>query len=360
MKSKKFVISSVLTVCAVSAAIAGLTQGSDKQKAAPAQAPAVATRLAAVAEHAFVSKVVVDGEVANLYSPEVAAEVAGKVESVHVEPGQRVKKGDLLAVLDAVDARLLASADEAEVARLKSLAIDKEANHQRLSKLVAQDLVSRAEATTAENEARAAHEAVKAAAAKAAVSKRTAGKAQVLAPFDGEIASRAVAPGAYLKAGDVVATLVRPEASYLQLTVPETYAAQVQSGMPVQVSLAGGKSFGSSVTSVIAQANRSTRAITAQVALPASEFARPGTSARVTLELRAYKGLAVPETAVITEGSKSYVYLAKDGVAKRSDVQLGARMAGVAEIMAGVVAGDVVATDGAFVTDGAKLAGEAQ
>lgn len=360
MKSKKFVIGSVLAVSAVAAAVAGIGRGSEKAPAATVSAPATATRLATVVEQVFATKVVVDGEVANLYSPEVSAELAGKVVSVHVEPGQRVKKGDLLAVLDAVDAKLLATADQAEVARLKALAVDKQSNHERLSKLVAQDLVSRAEAATAQQEAHAAVESVKASMAKAAVSARTAGKAEVRAPFDGEIASRAVAPGAYLKAGDVIATLIRPEESFLRLTLPEAVASLVTTGMHVGVSIAGAKSFDSTVTSVIAQANRSTRAVTAQVALPSSQTARPGTSARVELTLQSHQGLAVPETAVITEGSNSYVFVAQDGVARRKDVQLGARMAGAAEVKAGIAAGDVVATDAAFVFDGGKLAGVTQ
>lgn len=61
------------------------------------------------------------GSIEGLIDPTIAAEVAARVVKVHVGPGQRVNKGDLIATLDAVDFALQRNEAQAEVARIEAL-----------------------------------------------------------------------------------------------------------------------------------------------------------------------------------------------------------------------------------------------
>lgn len=341
-------------------AAAVLTMAACGSSEPPAKAPGgktrtVATRVAVVSSMDLTPRLTVDGEVANLYSPDIAAETSGKVLSVHVEPGRSVKKGDLLVRLDTSDLALSAAADRAEQARLAAVAADKEATLKRLQPLAEQDLVSKAALRTATADALAAAEAVKSAAARASLSGRNLDKAEIRAPFDGEVVDRKAVPGAYVRAGDVLLSLVQPKASHIRVLVPESRAGQVKVGMTADVAVAGSESFQSVVTAVRQSASKTSRMVEATVAAPAGVVLRPGSSARVDLLLGEVTGLVVPEGAVMTEGTRAFVYQVVGGAAKRTEVELGARRDGFVELKSGVAGGAEVARDPAFLSEGVKL-----
>lgn len=356
-----------LTLLACAMAMVALTPlsgcgkpAAEVSKEAPRQAPAVTSRIVKVTLLDLTPRLTLDGEVANLYSPDIAAEVNGKVLSAHVEPGQTVAKGDLLFKIDASDAMLTAAADRAEQARLGALASDKAAQVSRLSPLAEKDLVSKASVTTARNDAAAAAEAVKAATARSALSARSVSKGEVRAPFNAEVVERRAAPGAYVRAGDVMVSLVSTEASFVRVFVPEADAPLLQVGMKADVSVAGAAPFSSTVTALNRRANKNSRTVEATVSVPAGQSVRPGSSARISLALQAHKALTVAETAVVTEGDTAFVYVVDAGVAKKTAVKLGARAAGNVEITEGLAEGVATAQDAAFLYDGARVANGAE
>lgn len=361
MKNTRFLVA--LAPIALAAALAGC--GKPAATAAPeptkeAAAQAVATRLAVVQDVDFTQVLQLDGEVANLYSPDVAAEVAGKVLAVKVEPGQRVRAGQALVQIEAADLALSVAADKAEVARLSAVAADRQSLAQRLAPLAEQELVSKASFTSARQDATAAAAAVQAAQARLAQTTRNLHKSEVTAPFDAQVAERRVAPGAYVRAGDVLVSLVRTEGSYLKVQVPESQAHLVHPGLEVSAVLAGAAPIKAEVSALQPRTTGVSRVVEASVALPSGALARPGSSARVQLRLQEKLGLGVPETAVVTEADRAFVFVLADQVFHKTAVKLGARAAGQAEILEGVVAGAQVAQDASFLFEGARYAGGAQ
>ena len=358
----------LLAPVALAVALALSACGEDKAKpagnpnavASQPASTAVATTSVLVQPLTFVRAVTLDGEIENLYSPDVSAEVAGRLLTVSVEPGDAVRQGQVLARIDPTDAQLAAAADQAELARLQALAADKAATAKRLVPLAAQDLVSVAAMTTARQDAAAAAAAAQAAQAKSELSLRTVEKAQVRAPFDGVVSDRTAAPGAYVRAGDVLVTVVRPEASRVRAVVPESYAAQVRPGLEAGVTLADGQKLSASVEAVRPVASAGTRSVLVRLALSGEPTVRPGASARVDLVLGSEEDLAVPETAIATEGTDTFVYRIAGGRAAKTKVVTGLRSEGMVQVRSGLTAGDQVAADASFMFDGATIKGAAR
>jgi RND family efflux transporter MFP subunit len=111
----------------------------------------------------------------------------------------------------------------------------------------------------------------------------------------------------------------------------------------------------SEIRSVIGSANRAFEAIV-EVSNPGDW--RPGASVNGAVVVAEHPGAAVvSEISVVQRPAGMVVYVVKDGKAAQRIVQVGERRDGVAEIVSGVTAGEVVAMDGAgFLTDNADVA----
>lgn len=205
---------------------------------------------------------------------EVAAQTTGVVSEVNIEPGQRVKKGDVLVVLDTREAALRAASAVANADRERArLGLDgaggfdpskvpdvvaaqeavdfAQRDYDRTKALFESGAVSPAEldrASTALTRAKAQLDAAKngvaqseaslrAAQTQAGLSQKELADTRVVAPFDGAIVDKRVAPGEFAPLGRVVATLVDDNPLRLRVDVPETDLAGVKVGSSVEISV---------------------------------------------------------------------------------------------------------------------------
>jgi membrane fusion protein (multidrug efflux system) len=84
-----------------------------------------------------------------------------------------------------------------------------------------------------------------------------------------------------------------------------------------------------------------------RASIPNPDLALPaGMFMHVTLELESREAVTVPETAIVPQGGKSYVYVVNGEKAERRAVALGIRQPGSVEITEGVAAGEVVVISG--------------
>ena len=116
-----------------------------------------------------------------------------------------MKKGELLAEIDAKDFEIQARTDSTEIARLATLLEQADRLVERQAKLVEKGFVSQnvVDDATAQRAARSTRRG-----ARSEQARRNIGKAKVVAPLDGEIERQAVAEGDYVKVGDLLFTLV--------------------------------------------------------------------------------------------------------------------------------------------------------
>lgn len=182
-------------------------------------------------------------------SVDVAAEVAGRVESVVVRPGDRVERGDLVARLDRrelaqglVMAEASLSAVEAEVERSRVELQEARTRYERRAKIP--DTFSREELAAAELEMQTAEAAHQAAVARANEQKARVGqlrdglqRTDVRAPFGGTVALRYLDPGATAAAGSPLVRLITSDELLVRFAVPPEEAAALGEGAAVDIAL---------------------------------------------------------------------------------------------------------------------------
>ncbi|OQY73032.1 MAG: hypothetical protein B6D47_04165 [Rhodocyclaceae bacterium UTPRO2] len=287
------------------------------------------------------------GSLEAVIDPKIGAEVAGKVIRVLAGAGQAVRKGELLAVIDDTDFALQNRADEAERKRTEA------------QQLVQKGFISKNAADDARAQRDALREQLAAARARGDMSRRSQGKARVVAPFDGVIETQVASLGDYVKVGDPLFQLVSSRRLRAHLPFPESAAARLQRGQAAILAspLLPGKEFRGTVSEIKPSVSESGRALDVIVDIDNMDGFRPGgtVNAAVVVAQRD-DAVLVPEQSVVLRPAGKVVYAIADGKATQHVVEVGAKRAGMVEISKGLPAGTTVALDGAgFLTHNAAV-----
>lgn len=300
------------------------------------------------------------GSLENVIDPKIGAEVAGLVTRVLAFTGKKVKRGELLAEIDAQDFEIQSRADTAEIKRLQALLENQERVVQRQQKLVAQGFISQNALDEALAQRTVLREQLSVARARAESTGRSLGKTKVVAPVDGEIESQVVASGDYVKVGDPLFTLVGMQRMRAHLLFPESAANRIRPGLKVRLEspAAPGRMVETRIDEIKPTVNAGNRALDAIVRFDAADGAFRGggsVNARVVISVRE-NALMVPEQSLVLRPAGKVVYVVKNQRVQQRIVEAGLRQDGLQEIVKGLSAGEVIATDGAgFLSDGAAV-----
>ena len=293
-------------------------------------------------------------------SSQISAEVAGEVVKVHVDEGQSVSAGGLLAEIDASEYQLELAREQAEVKRLGALVRKQEGELARARELFKQDLISVEELEGLDADLDALREQWAGANAQLGSTERRLTKTRILAPLDGQVESRSVDVGDYVQVGTVAFDLIDLRNLRVTLPLPEYRAPQIRAGLPVRLeSVAAGDSIvQAKVTDIRPGVNPSSRSITVIVDFDNPGGWRPGASARAELVLGVREDtLLVPQISVVRRPGRDVVYVLTGETVKERRVQRGERRGDRVEILEGLDGDEVIVMDGAgFLTDGATVA----
>ena len=300
------------------------------------------------------------GSLENAADPKIGAEVAGRVTRVLGFTGMKVRRGELLAEIDAQDFEIQSRADAADVKRLQALLENQERVVARQQKLVAQGFISQNALDEALAQRTVLREQLSAARARAESTGRSLGKTRVVAPIDGEIESQVVATGDYVKVGDPLFTLVGMSRMRAHLLFPESATNRIRPGLKVRLEspAAPGRTVETRIDEIKPTVSAGNRALDAIVRFDSEDGAFRGggsVNARVVISVKE-NALMVPEQAVVLRPAGKVVYVVKDRRVAQRVVETGLRQDGLQEITQGLAAGEVIATDGAgFLSDGAAV-----
>jgi membrane fusion protein (multidrug efflux system) len=268
-------------------------------------------------------------------SVDITAKVANQVTAVRFDEGQRVRRGAVLVELDGVQARADLAVAEAVLAESRS-------QYQRSrelysTKVLSDSQIEQIEATFKANEARVAS-------ARARVSDTV-----IRAPFDGRTGLRRVSVGSLISPGTVITTLDDTSTIKLDFTIPETFLAAVTPGLDITAGSVAypDARFGGRVASVDSRVDPATRSVTVRALLPNPEgLLKPGMFLTVRLSRGAIDALLVPEHSLVPEQGDVFVFVVKDGAAEKRRVRIGERRVGDVQVVEGLVAGELVVTEG--------------
>ncbi|MDX3913904.1 MAG: efflux RND transporter periplasmic adaptor subunit [Pseudosphingobacterium sp.] len=269
----------------------------------------------------------------------VYAKVTGFVKQLYVDRGDQVRKGQLLAVLEAPEMNQQYLSDKSTEQKVHSdylyakQAYDRLVDASKTTGAVADIELDRAK--SAMESAKSAYEASKAGTAH---SSQLQQYLRITAPFDGIITGRNVSVGALAGTGANVPLFMMAQGNKLRLTLslPEKHAASVKQGMPATftVSSQPGKTFDAKLSRTSGLLDQQDRSLTLEfdVNNPSGEL-QGGDYAQVKLKLqRKNPSYWVPAKSVLNTQAGTFVMTLNNKEIKRITVKEGIRLDSITEV----------------------------
>ena len=172
----------------------------------------------------------------------------------------------------------------------------------------------------------------------------------IIAPFDGVLGYTGLTEDILVSDSTIIITLDDNSIIYSDIKIPENYSALIKKDLPIEarVSSYKDKVFNGTIDFVSSRINADTRSLLSRVRIENNELSlMSGSLLEVNVKVNSRDGISIPDTSIIMEGEKSYVYkISKENVAEKTEVKIGARKSGDVEILSGLNVGDVVAAEG--------------
>ena len=172
----------------------------------------------------------------------------------------------------------------------------------------------------------------------------------ITAPFDGVIGKRNFSDDINVSESSIVIDIEDASFLFIDVDVPEIFAPFVKKGLGVDVKFSGNKNktYNGKVDSLASKIDVGNRSLRLRVRMQnLNSEILPGALMEVTIKYNERVSLGIPDTSVILEGNKVYIYkVDKDNVTKRVEVKVGNRNKGYLEVETGLNEGDIVVAEG--------------
>jgi RND family efflux transporter MFP subunit len=377
---------SIFLICAALAGV--LPFAGCRSSGRSADADAAETPTATVAEvirGSIVHRLSLAGQFQPYQVVDVHAKVSGYIRHIYVDIGDKVRQGQVIAVLEVpeLDAQLRGTGAELarskdEITRARHEVSRAESQHsalhndfkrlkqaseaqpgliaeQEIDDAQSKDLASEAQVDAAKSALAAAMQQSESAKADNERVGDLANYTRVTAPLDGVITWRYADTGALIQAGTSsdtqslpIVKLSQSSLLRLRLPIPEDAVEFVHEGATVQVNVdAVHRSFEGKVVRFTRNLNLATRTMETEIDVANKDLSlTPGEYANTTIELERHDNvLTVPVQAVVREGNQSTV-LVVDGAhhVQMRDITTGLQGSNLIEVKSGLSAGDLVIT----------------
>jgi membrane fusion protein (multidrug efflux system) len=172
----------------------------------------------------------------------------------------------------------------------------------------------------------------------------------IVAPFNGVLGYRGITGDILGSDSSIIITLDDNSIIYSDLKIPETFAAFIKKDLPIKAKFSGNKNktYSGKVYAVSSRINAETRSLLTRVIIENenSELI-PGSLLEVIINYNERNSLAIPDTSMMIEGSKTYVYkVSKDNITNKTEIEIGMRGSGFIEIISGLNEGETIVAEG--------------
>jgi len=298
------------------------------------------------------STITLTGSILAYQQASIYARVGGYLDKIPVDIGDRVKKGQVLAIINYQD---LQNQYQQAKANFEYASIQ----YERAKKLIQKQLIAQNDLDLA----RTNYDVTKAVKNLAALN---LGYAIIRAPFSGYIANRYVDPGTLIPGSTqmVPATpllvLVDINTVKIMINIPEHNVADIHTGMPVTVVTDAypDKIFNGRITRIAPALDPVTRTMASEVDISNPQhLLKPGMFSKVNIVSKMRKNiLALPASCIISQDDHKFVFTVVNGAAKLVPVQPGIESDGMVEIKNGISSSDEVVVQGEdTIHDGQKV-----
>jgi membrane fusion protein (multidrug efflux system) len=172
----------------------------------------------------------------------------------------------------------------------------------------------------------------------------------IIAPFNGVLGYTGLTEDILVSNNIVIITLDDNSIVYSDIKIPENYSTSIKKGLPVEVKLTSYKDkiFVGEVDFVSSRINADTRSLLSRIKVENEDLELiSGSLLEVGVKFDLRNSLSVPDTSVMIEGDKSYVYkINEENIANKTEVKTGIRTDKSVEITSGLTEGDIIVAEG--------------
>lgn len=293
----------------------------------------------------------------------VAPRIEGRITAAPAKLGDRVRAGQVLAMLDSVE---VGAAHAAWLQAQSELRIA-ETDFERARALNAEEIIAHKDFLRAQSERDKAAVALRAASDKlhllrgspAAGGSAVSGFA-VSAPFAGTVIGKKATLGELGRPGEPLFTIADLSSVWILADLPEATLARVGIGANAKVSVSAypGETFAGRVHHIGAALDKDTRTVAARIVVPnADGRLKPEMFATATIEVAGDKRelLSLPDAAIVLMQGQPTVFVYEQGAYEMRVIEPGERSGGRTVVKNGLRAGEQVVTAGAYALKARKL-----
>jgi membrane fusion protein (multidrug efflux system) len=293
---------------------------------------------------------------------DVGSKTLGILDAVLVDRGDRVKRGQLVALVRPSDLPDLLAASRGALAQTQASLSLAETNYERARTLAPNGIVSQQELQSASAALASAQAAQAAAQSQVSALAVRLGELRINSPVDGVVAARKLDPGAMvgLVSGATILTIARIDVLRVLVAVTEKDVPRVHIGQDAHVELDAlpGKSHAGKVVRMAPEIDPATRTLDAVVLLHNErEELRSGMFGHASIVVDTHpRAPIVPAQAVQMSGGRAYVYVMAGDQVQRRSIETGVDGGTWLEVQSGLSEGEEVVTAGVDVlSDGASV-----
>ncbi len=294
-----------------------------------------------------------DGVIQAVKQSTVAAQTTGRIASFTVKAGDKVRAGQVLATIDDREAQVGMQHAQAQVNQADAELRNAQAQMERTRSLQTQGFVSKAALDTADAQYQSAKAQREQAAASTRQSALAQGYTRVTAPLDGWVLQTFAQAGDLAVPGAPLLVVYAPQPLRAVVQVPASRSQAVRQSTQTAVLVDTGADAPQSINPLnrleVPSSDPVSQTTEWRMDLPATAALLPGQQVRVRFigadKTPASARLLVPAAAVVRRGELSAVYVASGKAFILRAVRLGRASAEGVEVLAGLRAGEVVATD---------------
>ncbi|MDP2901610.1 MAG: efflux RND transporter periplasmic adaptor subunit [Methylovulum sp.] len=288
------------------------------------------------------------GTVRSRLAVKIAPKLNARIVEIPVHPGERVKKGAVLARLDDRDLRAASNAAQAAQAAAGAGAAQAQAEEKRIIDLYGKQAATRQNYDAVLAQARAARAMANQAASAAQQSQVMLGENVLYAPFDGIIGERLQEPGDMGLPNQPIMTLLKPDDLRLEAAISSHCAEAIKLGMSVTVRIDTlHQSLAGKVDEIAPETDPQTRSQAIKISLPKTQGLQHGQFGWLALACEAQgteqaQALLVPATAILHYGQLEAVKVVDGKQLHIRHIRTGKSYGEQVEVLSGLHEGETI------------------